>query len=75
MLRLFSTKDEDTLTSFILPAPKQLSGPTYVVELVNQPHIFEQRSWEDRANWELLFFSAYLKNDPTSPLHLRLPVQ
>ena len=42
---------------------RQLSGPTYVVELVDQPHVFEQGSWEDRDNWELLFFSAYLKHD------------
>lgn len=66
MLCVFGTKDEDTLASFILPATKHLSGPTYVVELVDQPHIFEQGSWEDRDNWELLFFSAYLKNDPKS---------
>lgn len=66
MLCLFGTKDEDTLASFILPATRQLSGPTYVVELVDQPHIFEQGSWDDRDNWELLFFSAYLKNDPAS---------
>ena len=66
MICFFGTKDEDTLASFILPATKQLSGPTYVVELVDQPHIFEQGSWEDRDNWELLFFSAYLKNDPAS---------
>jgi len=63
MICFFGTKDESTLASFILPAAKQLSGPTYVVELVDQPHIFEQGSWEDRDNWELLFFSAYLKND------------
>lgn len=66
MLCFFGTKDEDTPASFILPAARQLSGPTYVVELVDQPHIFEQGSWEDRDNWELLFFSAYLKNDPAS---------
>ncbi len=66
MICFFGTKDEATLASFILPATKQLSGPTYVVELVDQPHIFEQGSWEDRDNWELLFFSAYLKNDPAS---------
>ncbi|MGB5627049.1 MAG: alpha/beta fold hydrolase [Woeseiaceae bacterium] len=66
MICFFGTKDENTLASFILPAAKQLSGPTYVVELVDQPHIFEPGSWEDRDNWELLFFSAYLKNDPAS---------
>jgi dienelactone hydrolase len=63
---LFGTNDEATPASSILPAMKQLSGPTYVVELVDQPHIFEQGSWEDRDNWELLFFSAYLKHDPDS---------
>lgn len=66
MLCLFGTKDRDTLASFILPAMRHLSGPTYVVELVDQPHVFEQGSWEDRDNWELLFFSAYLKNDPAA---------
>ena len=66
MLCFFGTRDQDTLASFILPATKQLSGPTYVVELVDQPHIFEQGSWADRDNWELLFFSAYLKNNPAS---------
>ncbi len=66
MIGFFGTKDDITLASYILPAMKQLSGPTYVVELVDQPHIFEQGSWEDRDNWELLFFSAYLKHDPAS---------
>jgi dienelactone hydrolase len=63
MLAFFSTKDESTLASFILPAMKQLSGPSYVVELVDQPHVFEEGSWQDRDNWELLFFAAYLKHD------------
>ena len=71
MICFFGTKDEDTLASYILPAMKHLSGPTYVVELIDQPHIFEQGSWEDRDNWELLFFSAYLKNDPASLAMLR----
>ena len=66
MISFFGTKDENTLASFILPATKQLSGPTYVVELVDQPHVFEEGSWEDRDNWEMLFYSAYLRNDPTS---------
>ena len=66
MICFFGTKDEVTLASFILPAMRELSGPTYVVELVDQPHVFEQGSWEDRDNWELLFFSAYLKHDPAS---------
>lgn len=63
---LFSSKDEVTLASFILPAMRQLSGPTFVVELVDQPHVFEPGSWQDRNNWELLFFSAYLKHEPAS---------
>ena len=42
---------------------KKLGGPTYVVELIDQPHVFEGGSWQDRDNWELLFFNAYLKND------------
>lgn len=71
MLCLYGTKDENTKASFILPAAKQLSGPTYVVELVDQSHNFEQGSWEDRDNWELLFFSAYLKNDPASLAQLK----
>lgn len=68
----FGTNDEATLASFILPATENLSGPTYVVELVDQPHIFEEPSWEDRNNWELLFFSAYLKDDPESLETLRV---
>lgn len=59
----FGTRDEVTLASFILPAARKLSGPTYVVELVDQPHVFEGPSWQDRDNWELAFFLAYLKND------------
>lgn len=66
IISFFGTRDEATLASFILPAMKQLSGPTYVIELVDQPHVFEDGSWEDRDNWELLFFSAYLKHDPAS---------
>lgn len=66
VLCAFGTKDEATLASFILPAVRQLSGPTYVVELVDQPHIFEAGSWEDRDAWELLFFAAFLKHDAAS---------
>ncbi len=62
-LVFFGTKDTVTLASFILPAAKKLSGPTYVVELVDQPHVFEGGSWIDRDNWELLFFSAYLQGN------------
>jgi dienelactone hydrolase len=71
VISFFGTKDDVTQASFILPAMKQLSGPTYVVELVDQPHVFEQGSWEDRDAWELLFFSAYLKHDPAALEMLR----
>ena len=27
---------------------------------------FQDGSWQDRDNWEILFFSAYLKHDPAS---------
>jgi hypothetical protein len=71
VISFFGTNDEASLASFILPAMKQLSGPTYVVELIDQPHVFEGGSWVDRNNWELLFFSAYLKNDLESLASLR----
>jgi len=66
MLSLFGTNDQATLSSFILPAMKQLSGPTYVIELIDQPHIFEDGSWKDKENWELWFFDAYLKGNKRS---------
>jgi dienelactone hydrolase len=71
VISFFGTKDEATPASFILPAMRKLSGSTYVIELVDQPHIFESGSWEDRNNWELLFFSAFLKHDPASIEKLR----
>lgn len=66
IIAFVGTKDELTTAASILPAMRQLGGPTYVIELVDQPHIFEDGSWEDRDAWELLFFSAYLKHDPAS---------
>ena len=63
VIGFFGSADKVALASFILPAMKHLSGPTYVVELVDQPHVFEGGSWEDRDNWELTFFAAYLKHD------------
>jgi predicted dienelactone hydrolase len=63
VLTLFGSKDESTLASFILPATEQFSGPSYVVELVAQAHVFEPSSWQDKENWEMLFFNAYLKHD------------
>ena len=72
VISFFGTRDEDTLASFILPAMKRLSGPTYVVELVDQPHIFEDGSWEDRDNWELIFFAAFLKHEAAALKSLQL---
>jgi len=66
VIGLFGTNDEVTDSSFILPAMKKLSGPAYVVELIDQTHALEEGSWEDRNNWELLFFSAFLKHDHAS---------
>jgi dienelactone hydrolase len=66
ILCLFGSIDKSTPASYILPATKQLSGNRYIVELINQPHIFDQGGWQDRNNWELLFFSAYLKNESAS---------
>ena len=66
MISFFGTNDDVTTAEFILPAMQKLSGPTYVIEPVDQPHVFEGGSWEDRNAWELLFFEAYLKNDPTA---------
>ncbi|MDJ0750151.1 MAG: hypothetical protein QNJ11_11740 [Woeseiaceae bacterium] len=63
IISFFGTNDDVTTAEFILPAMKKLSGPTYLIELVDQPHVFEGGSWEDRNAWELLFFDAYLKKD------------
>ena len=63
---LFGSRDEVTQASYILPAIRQLAGPAYVIELVDQPHVFEQGSWQDRDAWEALFFDAYLKGNPAS---------
>lgn len=62
-ITFFGTDDEVTRSDFILPAVRQLKGSTYVVELINQTHAFEDGSWEDRTNWEILFLNAYLKDD------------
>ncbi|WP_100657343.1 alpha/beta hydrolase family protein [Alteromonas flava] len=65
-LAFFGTDDTVTTKESILPAMQQLSGPRYVIELVDQPHIFEGGSWEDRDNWELLFLNAYLRSDTSA---------
>lgn len=66
VLVVYGTLDEATPSSTILPALEQLSGPRFVIELVDQPHIFEGGSWMDLARWELLFLEAYLKGDTES---------
>jgi predicted dienelactone hydrolase len=66
VIGLFGTNDEVSHSSFILPAMKALAGPAYVIELIDQTHALEKGSWGDRNNWELLFFSAFLKHDPTA---------
>lgn len=63
VLSLHGSKDTVTVESYILAAARKYSGPRYVVELVDQPHIFEGGSWQDRDKWESLFFSAYLQHD------------
>lgn len=72
VLTLFGSKDDVTTPESILPATLQLSGERYVVELVDQPHVFIGGSWQDRDNWELLFFNAYLKGDNEAKELLRI---
>ena len=67
----FGTKDKVTRAADILPASRKVSGPRYVVELVDQPHVFEGGSWQDRDNWEVLFYAAYLKKDPQALAQLQ----
>ncbi len=59
----FGTRDEDTTADYVLPATRQTSGPMYVIELIDEPHIFSPGAWQDRNQWELRFFNAYLKGD------------
>lgn len=69
---VFSSKDQSTTKSTILTGMEQIAGPRYVVELIDQPHIFEPGSWQDLGNWELLFLSAFLKQDEQSLKQLQL---
>lgn len=66
VLGLYGTNDEAVTPAFVLPALEQLSGPRYVVELVDQPHVYEPGSWQDQSNWALLFLKAYLMGDEPS---------
>ena len=58
-----ATEDTITTPESIYPAMQLLNGPTYVIDLVDQPHNFGDGSWADRNNWEILFLNAFLKND------------
>ena len=71
VLGIFATLDTATPSYTILPALQQLSGPRYIVEMIDQPHIFEGPSWDDLAAWELLFLDAYIKENPASLNKLR----
>ena len=71
VLGVFGSKDQSTTKSTILAGMEQLSGPRYLIELIDQPHVFEPGSWQDMGNWELLFLSAYLKQDEQSLEQLR----
>jgi predicted dienelactone hydrolase len=62
-LCIYGSNDTVATPRFILPAMAQLRGPRYVVEFVNQPHVFTGEFWSDRENWEILFFRAYLQDD------------
>jgi dienelactone hydrolase len=66
VLGFYGSNDKRTTPGSIISALEQLSGPRFIIELVGQPHIFEPPSWQDMARWELLFLSAYLKEDQRS---------
>lgn len=53
-----------TQNTFPTAAVRLVSGSVYSVTLPGQPHVFQTASWSDTLNWELVFFGAYLKNDP-----------
>jgi dienelactone hydrolase len=63
VIMMFGTNDTAVTSSSVLAASQLVSGPTYVVELVDQEHNLEEGSWFDRDGWELLFLSAYLQHD------------
>lgn len=66
MLGLYGTKDEATTPEYVLPALAMTTGPRYIIALVDQPHVYEGGSWQDQANWVLLFLEAYFKDDDAS---------
>jgi dienelactone hydrolase len=66
VLTVFGSRDKSTSETSILGGMEHLSGPRYIIELIDQPHIFQAGSWQDLANWELLFLAAFLKKDAKS---------
>ena len=66
MLGLYGTKDEATKPEYVLPALAMTIGSRYIIVLVDQPHVYEAGSWQDQANWILLFLEAYFKDDKAS---------
>jgi dienelactone hydrolase len=66
MLGLYGTKDEATKPEYVIPALAKTTGPRYIIALVDQPHVYESGSWQDQANWVLLFLEAYFKDDEAS---------
>lgn len=66
MLGLYGTKDEGTRPEYVVPALAKTSGPRHVIALVDQPHVYEGGSWQDQANWVLLFLDAYFKENKAS---------
>ena len=51
VLAVFGSKDEATTRASILQGLEQVSGPRYIIELVDQPHVFEAGSWQDLGKW------------------------
>lgn len=62
----YGTKDEATKPEYVLPALAMTIGPRYIIALVDQPHVYEAGSWQDQANWVLLFLKAYFKDNDAS---------
>ena len=63
VLGLYGDRDAIVQPAFVLSAFEQLAGPRYVVQLIDQPHIYAPGSWQDQGNWVLLFLAAHLKDD------------
>jgi hypothetical protein len=66
MFDLYRTKYAATKPEYVLPALAMTTGPRYIIALVDQPHVYETGSWQDQANWVLLFLEAYFKDNDAS---------